>query len=81
MWHIRAASYGVEFSRWDALLDLFHRPFWSRIWILQEVMMATDLLVLYGDDTVDWLGCESIIYDMEMQKIGGRTDNELGHRL
>ena len=30
----------VDLSTWDALLDIFGRPWWSRAWIVQEVSCA-----------------------------------------
>ena len=33
-----------------AILSLFSRDYWSRVWIIQEVVMARDFILMCGDD-------------------------------
>jgi len=35
---------------WDSIPDLCFRPYWSRLWILQEVVLAADALIQCGND-------------------------------
>jgi hypothetical protein len=36
-------------SRWNAIVDICARPYWSRIWIFQEMACARDRYFLCGD--------------------------------
>lgn len=38
----------------DALLYLEERPYWNRIWIIQEMVVATRLTIMCGDNSVPW---------------------------
>jgi len=38
----------------DALLDLLNRPYWKRMWIIQEIFLAPDIIVLSGQDIFLW---------------------------
>lgn len=33
---------------WKAVNNLFLRPFWKRIWIMQEVVLAKRTTIIYG---------------------------------
>jgi hypothetical protein len=36
------------------LKGFFTRPYWSRLWILQEVLVARKVVVLWGGGYIDW---------------------------
>jgi hypothetical protein len=38
----------------DSLLRMFNKPYWSRLWIVQEVFLAKDILVLDGCGLCWW---------------------------
>lgn len=40
------------FEAWTYTLDLFSRPYWSRLWILQEVLLAKKLLLCFGSQSL-----------------------------
>jgi len=42
----------VEAGTWAALDALFQRPFWRRIWILQEFVLAREFVLVCGHKTV-----------------------------
>ncbi|KAF2035450.1 hypothetical protein EK21DRAFT_54377, partial [Setomelanomma holmii] len=46
----------------DSLDDLLRRPYWSRIWIIQEVVVAIDLILMCGDSCLEWLVFAKFIY-------------------
>jgi hypothetical protein len=56
--------------QWQALVHLFARPYWRRVWIRQEVAVATEVYVLCGDRTNKWttlvMACE-ILYQHEVE--------------
>lgn len=37
-------------SLWDCLLGIFNRPYWRRMWVVQELALAMDCRVLCGND-------------------------------
>lgn len=41
---------------WNALTKLVGNEYWSRVWILQELVLApTDLRLFYGDHELEWV--------------------------
>jgi hypothetical protein len=47
-------SLGDDFGRFAAALKSFgSRPFFSRVWIYQEVFLASDMRILFGNGVVD----------------------------
>jgi len=38
----------------DGLLDLSSRPYWRRVWILQEFAVARDVHIMCGSGTLQW---------------------------
>jgi hypothetical protein len=43
-----------------SLVNLFNRPYWYRIWIIQEVLQAQDLIVVCGNQKVKWQALENL---------------------
>ncbi|KAE9382181.1 HET-domain-containing protein [Stipitochalara longipes BDJ] len=41
-------------SRLEALHALCHRPYWTRIWIIQEVTLARNIQIYSGDKQAEW---------------------------
>jgi hypothetical protein len=39
---------------WRAITELWSRHFWSRTWIIQEMVLAKKISVLCGNETLDW---------------------------
>ncbi|VZH95060.1 unnamed protein product [Fusarium fujikuroi] len=37
---------------WDALNSMLAAPYFSRVWIIQEIVLATDFALLWGDITI-----------------------------
>ncbi|KAE9365154.1 HET-domain-containing protein [Stipitochalara longipes BDJ] len=51
--------YGLELpaeesQEWTALVKLFQRPWFQRIWVLQEAVMAREMTVVCGSHLVRW---------------------------
>jgi hypothetical protein len=44
----------------EAIVKLCNRPYWSRIWIVQEACLAPKLTVFCGSKRVDWLAFENL---------------------
>ncbi|VUC31535.1 unnamed protein product [Clonostachys rosea] len=54
-WIRSVTSLGLVDSPWLDFLHLLQRPWFNRIWIIQEVVMANDVTLRCGDRTLDWL--------------------------
>lgn len=37
-----------------SLQALFKRPFWRRVWIIQEIVKARNVQLLFGNDSLYW---------------------------
>ena len=44
---------------------LFKRDYWKRLWIIQEVMLAENLIILCGDQVCEWSILVSIIAELD----------------
>lgn len=42
------------FKPFLAFFNLCHRPYWTRVWIIQEVVKGQRISVHCGDESVDW---------------------------
>lgn len=51
-------------KRWLALRHLCKRAYWSRVWIVQEVVLAKRIKLQCGDSEVKWEGLENILNSM-----------------
>src|SRR5271155_2351798 len=53
-----------------ALFDLVNHPYWSRIWIIQEIAVARTVHIYYGGATFTWDLFSSVMRDIRMQSVG-----------
>ncbi|EPE31525.1 hypothetical protein GLAREA_12281 [Glarea lozoyensis ATCC 20868] len=49
----RGKDYNVS-ARLLALIELLHHPWFSRIWVVQEVAVAPSAVILYGNQSFKW---------------------------
>ena len=54
-----------------ALMSLFQRRYWTRMWIVQEVMLARKIWVLCGSKRIKWEELETLF--SELRALGGRV--------
>lgn len=47
-------SWTTELEKWQALGAFLCRPWFSRVWVLQEAILARHALVQVGDNSMDW---------------------------
>lgn len=67
---------------WDskaagALLTLFHRSYWRRLWVVQETLYAPDLDVLCGSQRFPWSTLEAL----QCMLLYSHADQCAGHDL
>ena len=56
---------GQDDPFWSALVDLFARPWYHRLWVLQEAIMAKDIEVLCGNRSMPWAVFASFAIKMQ----------------
>ena len=39
---------------WDSLHRFYRRPWFTRVWIIQEVAVSTSALIMYGKEEISW---------------------------
>jgi hypothetical protein len=49
-----------HWEKWHDLAVLCELPYWSRLWIIQEIGLASDLEVYHGYSSIDWGSFTSI---------------------
>jgi hypothetical protein len=52
---VRNIEHAFDADIWAAILRLFERPWWTRLWIYQEVVLAQQVTILCGKSSLDWL--------------------------
>lgn len=71
--------------RWPALRAFFRRPWFRRVWIIQEFVYATDVCVTCGDLEIDWhrlwLASKAFISNRQLMFHGYKKDIFVTKRL
>ena len=47
-------TFKSDMTQWDAVVSLFKRDYWSRVWIIQETAVATNLDIVCGSRSCKW---------------------------
>ncbi|KAH7087587.1 hypothetical protein FB567DRAFT_548870 [Paraphoma chrysanthemicola] len=56
----RQADLGREFQLGE-IRELLSRPWWTRVWIMQEAIVARKLVFMCGGDSAPWISVDSFI--------------------
>jgi Heterokaryon incompatibility protein (HET) len=57
--HEKAGGSPAEITVNTAIAKFAERPYWQRVWVVQEILQAHELLVWCGDQQVDWACLEN----------------------
>ncbi|KAF2011402.1 HET-domain-containing protein [Aaosphaeria arxii CBS 175.79] len=52
-------SYPKEDELVKSLVDFFHRPWFSRVWVIQEIALPNSAIVHCGKRTIDWAAIQN----------------------
>lgn len=44
-------------TRWQSIQALLNRPWFSRLWVVQEAALASDARLIWGKVEIDWIMC------------------------
>jgi hypothetical protein len=68
----RAALRTFTLDPENCITQLFQKPYWSRVWIIQEVVLAKDLTILFGNHSLGLEhleACFSLLQSMDQTDI------------
>lgn len=55
----------LEELDWQPLIDLLHRPWFHRLWVVQEVVNANRAVILCGGQEIPWSIVSSALWDLK----------------
>ncbi|KAE8444215.1 hypothetical protein EG329_000812 [Mollisiaceae sp. DMI_Dod_QoI] len=58
--------YKQHLHRWEEISKFCARPYWTRQWIIQEVMLATNASVQCGEHSMDWRFFRDVTYPVPL---------------
>jgi len=61
---------GSQSPRWLAFFNLLNHPYWTRVWIIQEVAAATHINIFYGGELISWDMFISVIRRFDEENTG-----------
>ncbi|CAF9922506.1 MAG: hypothetical protein ALECFALPRED_002107 [Alectoria fallacina] len=63
----------VDMTTWKALAHFFSRTWWERVWVVQEVVWATDVIVVCGTREMSW---NSLLHgSLHLQQAAATSNN------
>jgi hypothetical protein len=51
----------------ETLVVLHERPYWNRLWIIQEHMLASKVMIYWGDDEIDWQILSTVWWNLKQE--------------
>ena len=73
-WIVETEQDSVTKGAWTAMKSFFDRPYWYRVWILQEMDLAPKLWVMSGTSIIEY---NSLLYFEDLVKMFGSGDVSL----
>jgi hypothetical protein len=73
-WMVETGEDAVTNRAWTAMKSFFDRPYWYRVWVLQEMALAQKLWIMSGMSIVDY---NSLQYFDQLVKMFGSGDVSL----
>jgi hypothetical protein len=49
----------------ESILELCHRNYWKRMWIIQELLLAKEATIHWGPNQIEWNAFENLVWDLE----------------
>lgn len=65
-----AEPYG---SVWSCLMNLSQQTYWTRLWIVQELVRAKELLLMWGDEQIPWKELAAAFHTIQLNTLFIRT--------
>ena len=61
-------------SKWDSIARYFSLPWFTRIWIIQEVAFSQDAILKCGDEMISWDLVQLAAHEIDYQSLDGRSN-------
>ncbi|OCK77122.1 HET-domain-containing protein [Lepidopterella palustris CBS 459.81] len=58
----RKILFNVRNPQWAAMSNLMNHPYWTRVWIIQEIANAKRLQILFGDRELSWDALRHLVF-------------------
>ncbi|KAG4441173.1 hypothetical protein IFR05_003344 [Cadophora sp. M221] len=71
--YIRCQLTSQEEQTWLSVVDLFQRTYWTRLWIIQEVVLATKIIIQCGALSITWGVLERLFAELQRSRMTFRT--------
>jgi Heterokaryon incompatibility protein (HET) len=62
---------------WGHLERLYTHEYWRRVWIIQEVVLASRLKIQWGNSSVSWTGIEKLFEEINLIKSDFHTSSTI----
>jgi hypothetical protein len=57
-------------SHWEGIADILHRPWFTRVWVRQELVFSRDPGLVCGEDTLAWEKFDAVIPGLLATQLG-----------
>ena len=61
---------GTTEAGWQEFLDFLDHPYWSRMWIVQEIALSKSPIISYGGENLSWGFLEQFFTEMYRRQVG-----------
>jgi hypothetical protein len=61
----------------DALKEFFNEEYWRRVWIIQEITVASTVMMLYGDFDFTWTELATVLEELHKHSVQEWSESEL----
>jgi len=62
---------------WHQLAQLLQNPYWRRLWIVQEIILAPKLELIYGTHSCDWEHLTTLLYTIRQYEVFSECQRHL----
>lgn len=75
---------------WEAMAYLVNLPWWTRVWVAQEIKLSKNPILLWGETALRWIHCEEAMvmifrwvgttaFDTDLQELHGELQIKQGY--
>ncbi|KAH8783854.1 heterokaryon incompatibility protein-domain-containing protein [Hyaloscypha sp. PMI_1271] len=72
---------GIKLRCRKGILEICQRPYWRRLWVIQEAVLGSEPIIHCGASVLEWAKFESFLNATFLKKLRGRTTHGPGYKL
>jgi hypothetical protein len=65
----------------NGLIDIMQRPWWDRVWVVQEVCLAREAKVIVGCSIMKWSKFTLVMFFLRLQNTNTNSLDSQGHKV